>query len=89
MSLFKRIFSREKKETLDKGLEKTKQSVFTKLSRAIAGKTPEQIRAMKKEEVAHPVTKEDFAQALRRVQPSVSDKDIAKHEQWKAEFGSG
>ena len=44
---------------------------------------------MKKEEVAHPVTKEDFAQALRRVQPSVSDKDIAKHEQWKAEFGSG
>lgn len=39
MSLFKRIFSREKKETLDKGLEKTKQSVFTKLSRAIAGKS--------------------------------------------------
>ena len=59
------------------------------MRRAIAGKTPEQIRAMKKEEVAHPVTKEDFAQALRRVQPSVSDKDIAKHEQWKAEFGSG
>lgn len=39
MSLFKRIFSREKKETLDKGLEKTKQSVFTKISRAIAGKS--------------------------------------------------
>ena len=39
MSLFKRIFSREKKETLDKGLEKTKQSVFIKLSRAIAGKS--------------------------------------------------
>lgn len=39
MSLFKRIFSREKKDTLDKGLEKTKQSVFTKISRAIAGKS--------------------------------------------------
>ena len=39
MSLFKRIFSKEKKETLDKGLEKTKQSVFTKLGRAIAGKS--------------------------------------------------
>lgn len=39
MSFFKRIFSKEKKETLDKGLEKTKQSVFTKLGRAIAGKS--------------------------------------------------
>ncbi len=32
------FFNREKKETLDKGLEKTKQSVFNKLTRAIAGK---------------------------------------------------
>lgn len=33
------IFSKEKKETLDKGLEKTKQGVFSKLARAIAGKS--------------------------------------------------
>ncbi|MDG1781377.1 MAG: signal recognition particle-docking protein FtsY [Flavobacteriales bacterium] len=39
MSLFKRFFSKEKKETLDKGLEKTKTSVFSKLSKAIAGKS--------------------------------------------------
>jgi fused signal recognition particle receptor len=39
MSFFKKIFSREKKETLDKGLEKTKTSVFSKLSKAIAGKS--------------------------------------------------
>ena len=32
------IFSREKKESLDKGLEKTKESVFKKLSRAVVGK---------------------------------------------------
>jgi len=32
------IFSREKKENLDKGLEKTKESVFKKLSRAVVGK---------------------------------------------------
>ena len=32
-------FSKEKKETLDKGLEKTKTSIFTKLSKAIAGKS--------------------------------------------------
>lgn len=39
MSLFKNIFSKEKKETLDKGLEKTKKSFFTKLSTAVAGKS--------------------------------------------------
>lgn len=33
------IFSREKKESLDKGLEKTKESVFKKLSRAVVGKS--------------------------------------------------
>lgn len=33
------FFSREKKETLDKGLSKTKESVFSKLTRAIAGKS--------------------------------------------------
>ena len=33
------LFSREKKESLDKGLEKTKTSVFQKLSRAVLGKS--------------------------------------------------
>ena len=33
------IFSKEKKETLDKGLKKTKESFFGKLSRAIAGRS--------------------------------------------------
>ncbi|MCL4122667.1 UNVERIFIED_CONTAM: hypothetical protein GTU68_032359 [Idotea baltica] len=39
MSLFKNLFSKEKKETLDKGLEKTKSSFFSKLSKAVAGKS--------------------------------------------------
>ena len=39
MSLFKNIFSKEKKESLDKGLEKSKASFFNKLSKAVAGKT--------------------------------------------------
>ena len=48
MSIFKKIFSSEKKETaiteqaketLDKGLEKTKTSFFSKLTKAIAGKS--------------------------------------------------
>ena len=33
------FFSKEKKETLDKGLEKTKESFFGKLTRAVAGKS--------------------------------------------------
>lgn len=33
------FFNKSKKETLDRGLEKTKQSVFSKLTRAIAGKS--------------------------------------------------
>jgi fused signal recognition particle receptor len=33
------FFTRENKESLDKGLEKTKESVFTKLSRAVVGKS--------------------------------------------------
>jgi len=39
MGLFKKIFSKEKKETLDKGLEKSKNSFFDKLSKAVAGKS--------------------------------------------------
>ncbi len=33
------LFNKKKQETLDKGLEKTKQSVFDKLTRAVAGKS--------------------------------------------------
>ncbi len=33
------LFSKEKKESLDKGVEKTKESLFQKLTRAVAGKS--------------------------------------------------
>jgi fused signal recognition particle receptor len=38
MSIFN-FFNKEKKETLDKGLSKTKESVLSKLTRAVAGKS--------------------------------------------------
>ncbi len=38
MGLFS-FFSKDKKENLDKGLEKTKETVFTKLSKAVIGKS--------------------------------------------------
>ena len=39
MSFFGKFFSREKKEDLDKGLEKTKSNFFGKLTKAVAGKS--------------------------------------------------
>ena len=39
MSFFKKFFTSEKKETLDKGLDKTRSSVFEKITRAVAGKS--------------------------------------------------
>lgn len=39
MSLFSKFFSKEKKQDLDKGIEKTKTSLFGKLGKAIAGKS--------------------------------------------------
>ena len=40
MSFFKKLFGKkEQEEALDKGLEKTKESFFSKVSRAVAGKT--------------------------------------------------
>lgn len=39
MGFFSKFFSKEKKETLDQGLERTKQGIFSKITRAIAGKS--------------------------------------------------
>lgn len=39
MGFFNKLFSKEKKEKLDEGLEKTKQGVWQKITRAVAGKS--------------------------------------------------
>lgn len=39
MGLFKKIFTKEKKEKLDQGLEKSKSNFFNKLGKAVAGKS--------------------------------------------------
>ena len=39
MSFFKKFFNKEKKEDLDKGLEKTKDGLFSKISKVVAGKS--------------------------------------------------
>lgn len=39
MGFFKKLFSKEKKDKLDSGLEKTKENVWGKITRAVAGKS--------------------------------------------------
>lgn len=39
MGIFSKLFSKEKKETLDRGLERTKEGFFSKIKRAVAGRT--------------------------------------------------
>lgn len=39
MSFFNKLFGKKQKETLDKGLEKTREGFFAKITRAITGKT--------------------------------------------------
>ncbi len=46
MSFFKKFFSREKEEDLNKGLEKTKTSIFGQITKAIAGKSKVDIEFM-------------------------------------------
>ena len=39
MSFFSKYFNKKKKEDLDKGLEKTKSGIFSKITKAVAGKS--------------------------------------------------
>ncbi|XVF86553.1 hypothetical protein PTKIN_Ptkin18bG0051100 [Pterospermum kingtungense] len=59
------------------------------MRRKIAGKTRDEIKNMSKDEISKdPVAMCDFEEALAKVQRSVSQADIEKHEKWFSEFGS-
>jgi fused signal recognition particle receptor len=51
MGFFDKFFSKEKKEDLDKGLEKTKEGIFNQLTRAVAGKGTVDVEVL--DEVEH------------------------------------
>ncbi|GAA6089555.1 katanin p60 ATPase-containing subunit A-like 1, partial [Tachysurus ichikawai] len=58
------------------------------MRRRIQGLSPEEIRALSKEELQMPVTMEDFEIALKKISKSVSAADLKKYEAWMNEFGS-
>ncbi|KAK1800890.1 hypothetical protein P4O66_005550 [Electrophorus voltai] len=58
------------------------------MRRRIQGLSPEEIRALSKDELQMPVTMEDFELALKKISKSVSSADLEKYEAWMNEFGS-
>ncbi|KFM75987.1 hypothetical protein X975_02868, partial [Stegodyphus mimosarum] len=58
------------------------------MRRKIAGLTPEEIRSLPKEELELPVSPDDFREAIKKINKSVSKEDLEKYEKWMAEFGS-
>ncbi|WCJ40651.1 Katanin p60 ATPase-containing subunit A1 [Euphorbia peplus] len=59
------------------------------MRRKIAGKTRDEIKNMPKDEISNdPIAMCDFEEAIKKVQRSVSQSDIEKHEKWFSEFGS-
>ncbi|KAJ7525965.1 hypothetical protein O6H91_17G076300 [Diphasiastrum complanatum] len=58
------------------------------MRRKIAGKTRDEIKNMKMDEIHDPVAMCDFEEALSKISRSVSMMDIERHEKWLAEYGS-
>lgn len=55
------------------------------MRRRIVGKSPAEIKLIKREEVDLPVTSQDFDEAMNRTRKS---NDVARYESWMEEFGS-
>ncbi|AKD57824.1 signal recognition particle-docking protein FtsY [Spirosoma radiotolerans] len=83
MALFG-LFSKEKKETLDKGLEKTKDSFFSKLGRAVVGKSTVDEEVLDEVEnvlISSDVGVETTVKIIRRIEERVArDKYVGTEE---------
>lgn len=58
------------------------------MRRKITGRSPSEIKQIRREEVDLPVTEEDFNDAMARTRKSVSQSDVVKFEKWMEEYGS-
>lgn len=84
MSIFSGLFSKEKKESLNKGLEKSKEGIFTKLSKALVGKSKvddEVLDQLEEILVGSDVGIDTTLKIIDRIQKrAVRDKYIGTHE---------
>ncbi|KAH8312376.1 hypothetical protein KR044_010459 [Drosophila immigrans] len=58
------------------------------MRRLISGRTPQQIKQIRREDVDQPITLQDFQDAQQRTKKSVSADDVARFEKWMEEYGS-
>jgi len=58
------------------------------MRRKITGRSPDEIKAMRKEEIDLPITQKDFDDAMARCKRSVSDPDVKRYEKWLKQYGS-
>lgn len=65
-----------------------RDACMVKMRRTIANMTPEQIRSLSKDQLDLPVSAEDFYEAIRKINKSVSAEDLKKYDKWMSEFGS-
>ncbi|XP_023172038.1 katanin p60 ATPase-containing subunit A1 isoform X3 [Drosophila hydei] len=58
------------------------------MRRLISGRTPQEIKQIRREDVDQPITLQDFKDAQQRTKKSVSADDVARFEKWMEEYGS-
>lgn len=58
------------------------------MRRKITGRSPAEIKQIRREEVDLPVTEQDFQEAMQRTRKSVSAMDVDKFQKWMDEYGS-
>lgn len=58
------------------------------MRRRISGLSSEEIKNLSRDELELPVTMNDFIDATKRVNKSVSNEDLKRYEKWMQEFGS-
>ncbi|XP_032592864.1 katanin p60 ATPase-containing subunit A1 isoform X2 [Drosophila grimshawi] len=58
------------------------------MRRLISGRTPQQIKQIRREDADQPITLQDFLDAQQRTKKSVSADDVARFEKWMEEYGS-
>ncbi len=65
-----------------------RDAAMMSMRRRIEGLTPDEIRAIPREELLAPATMQDFQMAIKKVNKSISKQDLEKYEKWMQEFGS-
>lgn len=57
------------------------------MRRKIAGKSPDQIRRLKRSELEAPVSKEDLNAAIEKTRRTVTQADVARYNSWIQKHG--